>query len=138
VLDGRGAHAGNGEGREANHHADNGDDDQKLDEGEGETRAETGDRKAETGTRASGRWPGSLPKAARRARRAGASEATHKENLARRRGGAEGEALAREWGGMDANGDREGHQGRGGSPRWIPFVALWLRVRICFHSRGFA
>jgi hypothetical protein len=30
-------------------------------------------------TRASGRWPGSLPKAARRARRAGASEATHKD-----------------------------------------------------------
>ena len=35
VLDGGGAHAGNGEGREADHHADNGDDDQKLDQGDG-------------------------------------------------------------------------------------------------------
>ena len=95
VLDGRGAHAGNGEGREANHHADNGDDDQKLDEGEG-------------------------------------------GHLAQRRRGAEGEALAREWEGMDANGEAGEHQGRGRSPRWIPFVALWLRERLCFHSRGFA
>jgi hypothetical protein len=107
VLDGRGAHAGNGQSREADHHADDGYDDQKLDKGEGETRAESGERMAERG------------------------------NLAQRRRGAEGEALAREWEGMDANGDREGHQGRGGSPRWNPFVASWLRVRICFHSRGF-
>ena len=36
---------------------------------------------------------------------------------------AEGGALTREWEGMDANGDREGHQGRGGSPRCPIFEA---------------
>lgn len=35
VLHGRGAHALHGEGREADHHADNGHHDQKLDKGEG-------------------------------------------------------------------------------------------------------
>jgi hypothetical protein len=48
MLDGRGAHAGNGQGREADHHADNGDDDQKLDKGEGGGR---GNRRPETGER---------------------------------------------------------------------------------------
>jgi hypothetical protein len=36
---------------------------------------------------------------------------------------AEGGVLAREWEGMDANGDREGHQGRGGSLRRPIFEA---------------
>ena len=35
VLDGWGAHALDGHSREADHHANNGHDDQKLDEGEG-------------------------------------------------------------------------------------------------------
>ena len=42
--------------------------------------------------------------------------------------GSERVKAHREHGGVDV---------KGRSLRWIPFVALWLRVRVCFHSAGF-
>ena len=92
VLDSRGAHSLHCHGRKADHHANNGHDDEKLDEGE--------------------------------RGRGGFNHGVHRGH----RGGGKGLAWRR--------GSAEMGNGKGRSLRWILFVALWFRVRLCFHSAG--